>query len=317
MRIAYVCTDQGIPVFGRKGCSIHVQEVIRSLIRHGAEIDLFTPRSEGSPPPDLQSVRLHPLPVAGEKLPAAREKAAFRANADLCHALKEEGPFDLVYERYALWSYAGMEYAQSVQVPGLLEINAPLIAEQAEHRVLVDRARAEWVAHRAFGNAAGLIAVSLEVAKYLGEFQNTEGRVHVTPNGVNPDRFRNDVLPSSAAAPGTFTVGFVGTLKPWHGLQTLVQAFDRLYTIDPTVRLLIVGEGPQRSQLEADLSTRGLRDAVHFTGSVDPAEIPGLLASMDVAVAPYSYLGTFTFHHSRSTSTWPRVSPWWPAGSVK
>jgi hypothetical protein len=51
MRVAYVCVDAGIPVFGRKGCSIHVQEVLQALIDLGAEIDLFTPRGEGAAPP--------------------------------------------------------------------------------------------------------------------------------------------------------------------------------------------------------------------------------------------------------------------------
>jgi len=209
--------------------------------------------------------------------------------------LEQEGPFDLVYERYSLWSHEGMDYAQATRVPGLLEINAPLIAEQAHNRVLVDRPRAEWVAHRAFGNATLLMAVSKEVATYLRQFPNAEGRVHVIPNGVNPDRFPEGLPPSFRGAPGTFTVGFVGTLKPWHGLKALVTAFARLHDIDPAVRLLVVGDGPERSRLEEDLSARGLRDAVHFTGSVDPAEVPGLLASMEAAVAPYPNLGHFYF----------------------
>jgi glycosyltransferase involved in cell wall biosynthesis len=295
MRVAYVCTDQGIPVFGRKGCSIHVQEVVQALIETGAEVDLFTPRTQGEPPVGLKSVRLHPLPIAGQKSPAAREEAAFMANSDLRQALDRVGPFDLVYERYSLWSYAGMDYAQSTRVPGLLEINAPLIDEQAHFRVLVDRPQAEWVAHRAFGNAAALIAVSQEVATYLRQFPQAEDRVHVVPNGVNPARFPEDLSPSFPRAPGTFTVGFLGTLKPWHGLQTLVKAFDRLHGIVPEVRLLVVGDGPERPRLEEDLCARGLRNAVHFTGSVDPREVPGLLASMEAAVAPYSSLRQFYF----------------------
>src|SRR5260370_42343841 len=104
-----------------------------------------------------------------------------------------------------------MDDAQSTGAPGLLEINAPLIAEQAHHRVLVDRPRAEWVAHRAFRNATALIAVSDEVATYLRPFPDAEGRVHVVPNGVNPDRFPEDLPARCPGAPGTFTVGFVGT----------------------------------------------------------------------------------------------------------
>jgi glycosyltransferase involved in cell wall biosynthesis len=295
MRIAYISMDQGIPVFGRKGCSIHVREVIGALIAQGAEVDLFTPRGEGVPPPELRSVQLHPLPLAVGKGAAAREQEAYQANRDLRQALEREGPFDLVYERYSLWSHEGMDYAQSHRVPGLLEVNAPLIAEHAHHRVLVDRSRAEWVAHRAFGNATALIAVSRGVAAYLREYPTAEWRIHMVPNGVNPDRFPSGLPASRSAAPGTFTVGFVGTLKPWHGLRNLVKAFGQLHAIEPAVRLLVVGDGPERSQVEEDLSSRGLREAVEFPGSVDPAEIPGLLASMDAAVAPYSNLRDFYF----------------------
>jgi glycosyltransferase involved in cell wall biosynthesis len=295
MRVAYLSCDQGIPVFGRKGCSIHVQEVLRALIGVGAQVDLFSPRASGEPPPGLESVRIHPLPIAAGKHPAAREQAALAANRELRQALEREGPFDLVYERYSLWSYEGMGYAQATRVPGLLEINAPLIAEQGQHRVLVDRSRAEWVAHRAFGNATALIAVSGEVAAYLRQFPHADDRVHVVPNGVNPDRFPDHLSPSHPAAPGMFTVGFLGTLKPWHGLEILAEAFDRLHETDRGVRLLVVGDGPGRSSLEAQLSARGLKDAVYITGSVDPAEVPGLLASMDAAVAPYPSLRNFYF----------------------
>jgi glycosyltransferase involved in cell wall biosynthesis len=58
---------------------------------------------------------------------------------------------------------------------------------------------------------------------------------------------------------------------------------------------LIVGDGPERPHLEAELATRGLSEAVLFTGAVAPHEVPGLLASMDVAVAPYPKLANFYF----------------------
>src|SRR5262249_53202779 len=59
--------------------------------------------------------------------------------------------------------------------------------------------------------------------------------------------------------------------------------------------LLIVGDGPERPRLEADLCARGLRELTQFTGSVDSDEVPGLLASMEVAVAPYPKLASFYF----------------------
>jgi glycosyltransferase involved in cell wall biosynthesis len=295
MRVAYVCADMGIPVFGRKGCSIHVQEVVRALLRRGACVDLLTMRPEGAPPPGLEVVHLHALPLPPRGDPAAREQAARTANREVRAVLEREGPFDLVYERYSLWSFAAMEYARDRGVPGLLEVNAPLIDEQAEHRVLVDRASAKRVADRAFRAASALIAVSDEVAAYLEECPAARSSVYVVPNGVDPGRFPDDLQPSCPGPPATVTVGFVGTLKPWHGLTTLVEAFALLRRAARHTRLLIVGDGPERARLEADLAARDLLTATHFAGGVDPQEVPGLLASMDIAVAPYPRLARFYF----------------------
>jgi glycosyltransferase involved in cell wall biosynthesis len=295
MRLAYVSADLGVPVFGRKGCSIHVQEVVRALGACGVGVDLFTMRPEGDPPPGLETVPVHalPLPPKGER--AAREQAALATNDAVRAVLEREGPFDLVCERYSLWSFAGMEYARDRATPGLLEVNAPLIDEAAEHRGLVDRAGAERVAARVFGAAAALLAVSDEVAAYLRRYPDTGGRIHVVPNGVNPERFPAGLVPARPKDPGTFTVGFLGTLKAWHGLSVLAEALDLLRRRVPEARLLIVGDGPERERLEADLGRRGLLGVTRFTGSVASEEVPGLLACMDAAVAPYPRLESFYF----------------------
>jgi glycosyltransferase involved in cell wall biosynthesis len=295
MRVAFICADLGVPVFGRKGCSIHVQEILRAFVGQGAEVDLFASLLGGPAPSDLNSVHVHEIGVTALRGPAAREQAALAANYRLRAALEYEEPFDLVYERYSLWSYAGMQYASAAGVPGLLEVNAPLIEEQAQYRDLVDRRSAEQVAEWAFTSASALIAVSDEMAAYLERQPGTNGRIHVIPNGVNPERFRPGLPPSCPAPSGTFTVGFVGSLKPWHGLSTLVDAFALLPRAEQIARLLIVGDGPERSSVADKVSSYGLQEAVHFAGSVDPEAVPGFLASMSVGVAPYPDLPSFYF----------------------
>jgi len=190
MRIAYITADPGVPVFGRKGCSIHVQEVLRAMARQRGEIDLFASNcSGGDSARKVPGVHLHPLAAAPKGDLAVREQQCLAANAGLCSALKNQGPFSLVYERYSLWSFAGMEYAQATGTPGILEVNAPLIEEQAEHRGLVDRAGAQKVAERVFGAAAAIVVVSEEVACYLKDFPEAQGKVQVVPNGVSPSAF--------------------------------------------------------------------------------------------------------------------------------
>lgn len=294
MRIAYICADPGVPVFGCKGCSIHVQEVIRALRKQGHQVEIFATRLGGEPPRDLATVPVHHLPKLPKGDRAHRETAALSANLDLRLALENTGHFDLVYERYSLWSFTGMEYARAANIPGILEVNAPLIEEHAQHRGLVYHKAAREVAKRVFGAASALIAVSQGVADYLQSYPVAQG-VYVIPNGVNPDRFPINIQPSIPRPAEVFTVGFVGTMKPWHGLHTLIEAFDLLYCADATTQLLIVGDGPTKDEVLENLAMRGLTQAVHLTGAVTAEAIPGLLASMDVAVAPYSAQPHFYF----------------------
>ena len=289
-RIAYVCADPGVPVFGSKGCSVHVQEGIRALRNQGASITLFAQRLGDDPPADLVDIPTLKLPRLSRESVASRETAAMNANPRLITWLEREGPFDMIYERYSLWSYAGMTFAKNAGIPGVLEVNAPLIEEQKRHRSLVHEKEALRIAELAFEAAGALIAVSSPVADYLDSYQGVAGKVHIIPNGVDPDRFSPEITPALSAPVDTFTVGFVGTLKPWHGVDGLIEAFSALHQQAPDSRLLIVGDGPQRESIEKQLAAHGIRDAAHLTGAIAPESVPHFIASMDVGVAPYPHL---------------------------
>src|SRR5260370_37739073 len=113
-------------------------------------------------------MRVHEIPLRALGGAASREQAALAANRHLRAALEYEEPFDLVYERYSLWSYAGMEYAQEARFPGLLEVNAPVIGEQGRYRQLVDRFGAKHLAERPFAAAGGHVPARDGVAAALG-----------------------------------------------------------------------------------------------------------------------------------------------------
>ena len=285
MRIAYVCMDPGVPVFGMKGCSVHVQEVVRAFLRSGAEVELFAVREGGCRPADL-AIESHWFDVNAAGGVAEREESALALNPQLAETLDAAGRFDIIYERYSLWSFAALEYGRSCGIPALLEVNAPLVDEQAATRTLVNRTAADAVADRAFAAADVLLAVSRDVAAFLERFPAVEGRIHVVANGVDPERIRPDVAPARPRRAGSFTIGFVGTLKPWHGLDMLVDSFELILRCTPGARLLVVGTGPGEEHLVNELRRRGLLYAVHLTGGVPASEVPALLVSMDVAVAP-------------------------------
>lgn len=294
MRAAYVCFDSGVPIFGRKGSAIHVQEVLRALSRAGVGVELFASRVDGTAPRDLAGIRVHGIPTARHRDAAEREREALAADRCVAKTLDQAGPFDFVYERYSLWTAAAMEFATRRGIPGILEVNAPLIEEQIAYRQLVNRSAAEHWTAKAFTEAAAVVAVSRDIADYVAGVRGSRNEVHVVPNGVDLSRFPADARPNRPA-PDLFTIGFLGSLKPWHGLLSVVDALTILARRDSRVRLLVVGDGPERAPLEAALASRGLAPLAEFTGAVDPASVAGWLASMDAAVVPYSAEGAAYF----------------------
>lgn len=305
-RVAYVSTDPGIPVFGSKGASVHVQAVVRELLRRGAEVHLVAARVGGDRPRGLEDVFVHELPkVTGE--PGAEREASARhsaaAAAGVLARLDGERSLDLVYERYSLWSDAAMTWSRYHGVDGVLEVNAPLIDEQARHRVLADRMGAEAIATRAFDSATSVVTVSPPVARWVAE-RTDNPAVYTVPNGVDTRYIRPVASRVVAGAPPTstsgrgatpFTVGFVGTLKPWHGVEVLLEAFARLARCDEAVRLRLVGDGPQCDAVAAQADRLGVADRVDLVGAIAPEKMPAELAIMDIAVAPYPRLPDFYF----------------------
>jgi len=87
-RIAYVCADAGVPVFGSKGSSVHVQEMIRALQRQGAHVDLFAARMDEPPPPGFDSLAIHRLPSIRDGEPTSHAAAVAALNRELAAALE-------------------------------------------------------------------------------------------------------------------------------------------------------------------------------------------------------------------------------------
>ena len=295
MRVAYVCTDPGVPVFGRKGASVHVQAVLGALTARGDQLQVIAARVGDDRPAHLPAMPVHVLPVDTAESARAREHAVRLADdhvVDVLDHLAHQGGVDLVYERYALWGRSATAWAAERGVPSVVEVNAPLVEEQSLHRVLVDRAAAERVAHEVLSRAGTVVCVSECVAAWARAHSTNPERVHVVGNGVDTRRVRPAAEPPDETP---FTIGFVGSLKPWHGVEDLVSAVALLAAGDDGYRLLVVGDGPQREAIRSQVRALSLDGVVEMTGAVPPDEIPTLLHRMHVAVAPYPSIPDFYF----------------------
>lgn len=288
MRIAYILLDPGIGVFGTKGASVHVQEVIRAFRTLGHEVSVFCTRTDADVPADLDALDVTCLDVSPGSDQGRRELELVRLSGMLAGtvidaAAESASGFDLVYERYSLFSTAGAQVSDSLGVPLVMEVNAPLLEEQERHRGLVHSRFAAQATDHSFTAATRIVCVSELVADWVRQRTPGLDAVAVVPNGVNTDR----ITPAAGRRSDrdrAVHIGFVGTLKPWHGTDRLIAACAGLRG---SFHLDIIGHGPEAETLQALARDLNLAERVTFHGPIAPESVPTRLRELDLAVAPY------------------------------
>ena len=272
MRVAYLCADPGIPVLGSKGASVHVQQIVRAFLRRGDTVTVYCTRRGDGDPEALGGARIIEHGVPGGDV-AERERAVAKAADALATRAADDG-CDLIYERYSLFSDAAAQVGGRIGVPSVVEVNAPLIEEQRTHRSLVDGAGAEASTQRLFSHASVVACVSGAVACWASS-RGARAPL-IAPNGVDTRSFSSARFPD-----GPLRVVFLGSLKPWHGVGTAIDALAGLDGVEFTV----LGDGPEREALEQRAVETGA--SVRWLGAVPHARVAEVLAGMHVGVAPY------------------------------
>ncbi len=123
------------------------------------------------------------------------------------------------------------------------------------------------------------------------EYGVPAAHVALLPSGTDMSLFspmeKNNCVQEAGLDPACEYIGFVGSFYRYQGLVTLLEAFERLHTRRPAVRLLMVGDGEEATALREQAAQRGLSSWITWTGRVPYARVPLLIGAMDVCVAPF------------------------------
>ena len=109
-------------------------------------------------------------------------------------------------------------------------------------------------------------------------------RAEAVTNGVDTTMFA-PAAPALPPAPGVRRVIVPRRLFQKNGVEYFVRALP-LVRKELPVEALLVGDGPERAKLEALANELGVADVCHFMGARPNTEMPGLLASAEVAMFP-------------------------------
>jgi|GEM_PF-469251 len=133
----------------------------------------------------------------------------------------------------------------------------------------------------------GFIAVADHHGEYLSQHEDIpEERVHIVRNGIDCDRFVPDkrarvaLRKELALDQKTRVVGIVAALRPEKNHAMFVDVAKLVCTKRDDVHFVIVGDGPERSSVEASIAKHGLTDKVHLLGTRH--DTPQICAGLDL-----------------------------------
>jgi glycosyltransferase involved in cell wall biosynthesis len=133
----------------------------------------------------------------------------------------------------------------------------------------------------ALGGAAHVIAVSPGVADRVRELGGHD-RVTVVPNGVDTTTFTPEPASQEASRPPTAV--YAGTMSEWQGADVFIRALPSVLASVPDARIVYLGQGSTRNDLEELGGRLGVADRVGFEGVVPPAEAAAALRDARVGL---------------------------------
>jgi glycosyltransferase involved in cell wall biosynthesis len=200
-----------------------------------------------------------------------------------------------VYQRCGLFCFAGLELARRLRAPFVLEYNGSEVWS-ARHwgRPLQHEELARRIESLLLEQATLVTVVSRPLHDELLGRGIAPERLLLNPNGVDPERYSpsvdGDAIRRRHGLRERQVVGFIGTFGRWHGAEVLAEAFGRLLSRRPAwrerVRLLMIGDGATRPEVEARLAQGRAREQAVLTGLIPQEQGPQHLAACDVLVSP-------------------------------
>jgi len=189
---------------------------------------------------------------------------------------------DLVYERFAAFQALG-RYFNKHGILWILETNAPLFIEsKQERKTLILSSLARNLEVKAYKNCDYLVCISEELKQIIVEKLNISSeKIIVMPNGVDVTFFDPNQHQAKRFFDG-FTIGFVGAMTEWQGLDLLLEAVSRVRADGVDINLTFVGDGSVRTALEQKAKALSLINHCKFIGQVPREDVPTLIAGFDV-----------------------------------
>lgn len=177
------------------------------------------------------------------------------------------------------------EYQKFIQKPKYLYWDYPLLASTFEKKI--------WRC------ADAIICVSNQLKEFLVKAGISPTKISVVPNGADLDKFSLTVKGENVRKryhlDDKIIVGFVGSLKIWHGVDNLIKSLRIAVAKNNRLHCLIVGNLDDYPDIHNLINAEEMSDYVTLTGNIPYSSIPKHIAAMDITTVPYPNIENFYF----------------------
>lgn len=304
MRILYICPHPNIGFDDPSGPGTHIREVVYAMQSMGHEVKVFL-ASEQQKNFKSNATSNHQPSSSGFKTIIKKILGAFffetlkdflllvqdKKYAKQLEKIAFEYKPDIIYERSYFLCLSGYKTARKFSIAYYLEMNAPATIEKplmSSSSLFLHRAkRFEKIQ---IAGCDRLIVVSSALKTHFVKLvPSAEQKVMVVPNAVrsevkNISSTRASMRESLGISENEITIGFVGSIFPYHGVDLLIESFAEVITTTPLLKLLIVGDGSILPALKEIAAQKGIQSKIIFTGNVPHDKVNEYLSAMDIAV---------------------------------
>jgi glycosyltransferase involved in cell wall biosynthesis len=207
--------------------------------------------------------------------------------------LSVHGPYDCIHSHVHHYSGYVLLLARMYGVP--IRIAHSHTADPEEGAGSVRRAYLGFMRKLIAWNATAGITVSELAGDSLFPSWRNDPRWLLVPYGIDIERFRNPgdsatMLAALGIPPAAKVVGHVGRFVDVKNHQKILEIAKELCAADPNVHFLLLGDGPLRPKIEAEIASSGLGSRFTLTGN--RPDVPQVLQSaMDAFLFPSKYEG--------------------------
>lgn len=273
MKIAILVS--GFPPRQLAGTEIATYNIAKHLAKLGHEVHIITSLDEGLPKESAaEGFYIHRVRVIRKTILGF---ASFFINVFL--VIRKVNP-DLVHAQ----SIALAAYALMIKVM----LKKPYVVYGRGSDIYLSSRFYSLLSRLTLMNAGAVIAQTNNMKGAMQEI--CERDIFVIPNGVNMDRFsrlsREESRSKLNIKGSDIILLFVGGLRSIKGVRYLVESMSIIKQESGNVRLLIIGDGKERQDLEKLATKLNLNECIHFVRQVPNEVIPEYMISSDLFILP-------------------------------